>query len=35
LNLDGHGKTHSFLVLSMTVRVPRELLDPTKEEPER
>ncbi len=32
LNLDGHGKTHSFLVLSMTVRVPRELLDPTKEE---
>ncbi|MCD6681631.1 MAG: hypothetical protein LT102_13450 [Burkholderiaceae bacterium] len=35
LNLDGHGKTHSYLVLSMTVRVPRELLDPTKEEPER
>ncbi|MBW7924851.1 MAG: hypothetical protein H3C59_08915 [Burkholderiaceae bacterium] len=35
LNLDGHGKTHSFLVLSMTVRVPRGLLDPTKEEPER
>ena len=23
LNLDGHGKTHSFLVLSMVLRVPR------------
>ncbi len=33
LNLDGHGKTHSFLVLSMTVRVPRELLETQKEEP--
>ena len=31
LNLDGHGKTHSFLVLSMTVRVPRELVGPTTE----
>lgn len=26
LNLDGHGKTLSFLVLSMPVRVPRALL---------
>ncbi len=32
LNLDGHGKSHSFLVLSMLVRVPRELLDLDKEE---
>jgi hypothetical protein len=24
LNLDGHGKTHSFLVLSLPVRVPRD-----------
>ena len=32
LNLDGHGKTHSFLVLSMSVRVPRELLEPMEEE---
>jgi hypothetical protein len=27
LNLDGHGKTHSFRLLSLTVRVPRALLD--------
>jgi hypothetical protein len=27
LNLDGHGKTHSFLVLSLMVRVPRASLD--------
>ncbi|MGQ9368648.1 AtuA-related protein [Azospirillum sp. ST 5-10] len=27
LNLDGHGKTLSFLVLSLPVRVPRALLD--------
>lgn len=27
LNLDGHGKTLSFLVLSMPVRVPRALLE--------
>src|SRR5690606_9637033 len=26
LNLDGHGKTHSFLVLSLTVQVPRDSL---------
>jgi hypothetical protein len=26
LNLDGHGKTHSFRLLSLTVRVPRALL---------
>jgi len=26
LNLDGHGKTHSFLVLSLTIRVPRAAL---------
>ena len=26
LNLDGHGKTHSFRLLSLTVSVPRELL---------
>lgn len=25
LNLDGHGKTHSFRLLSLTVRVPRDL----------
>ncbi|GGC26146.1 hypothetical protein GCM10011504_00460 [Siccirubricoccus deserti] len=25
LNLDGHGKTHSFRLLSLTVRVPGEL----------
>lgn len=24
LNLDGHGKTHSFLVLSLPVRIPSE-----------
>lgn len=24
LNLDGHGKTHSFLVLSMPIKVPGE-----------
>ncbi|MCO5121744.1 MAG: hypothetical protein M9951_19205 [Burkholderiaceae bacterium] len=24
LNLDGHGKTHSFLLLSMMLRVPRD-----------
>jgi len=29
LNLDGHGKTHSFLVLSLPVRVPRASLDDT------
>lgn len=28
LNLDGHGKTHSFLVLSLTVQVPRSALPP-------
>jgi hypothetical protein len=32
LNLDGHGKTHAFLVLSMLVRVPAELLSPYREE---
>lgn len=26
LNLDGHGKTHSFLVLSMMLRIPRASL---------
>lgn len=26
LNLDGHGKTHSFLLLAMTVDVPRSAL---------
>jgi hypothetical protein len=26
LNLDGHGKTQSFRLLSLTVRVPRALL---------
>ncbi len=26
LNLDGHGKTHSFRLLSLTVQVPRALL---------
>lgn len=26
LNLDGHGKTQSFRLLELTVRVPRELL---------
>ena len=26
LNLDGHGKTQSFRLLSLTVSVPRELL---------
>jgi hypothetical protein len=25
LNLDGHGKTHSFRLLSLTVQVPRDL----------
>jgi hypothetical protein len=25
LNLDGHGKTHSFRLLSLTVRVPEHL----------
>jgi hypothetical protein len=29
LNLDGHGKTHSFLVLSLPVRMPRASLDDT------
>ncbi|WP_222707899.1 AtuA-related protein [Zeimonas arvi] len=29
LNLDGHGKTHSFLVLSLPVRIPRARLDDT------
>ena len=28
LNLDGHGKTLSFLLLGMAVHVPRALLDP-------
>lgn len=32
LNLDGHGKTHAFLVLSLPVRVPRELIAPQREE---
>lgn len=27
LNLDGHGKTHSSRLLSLTVRVPRDLLE--------
>ncbi|MCK8782871.1 hypothetical protein M0638_00565 [Roseomonas sp. NAR14] len=27
LNLDGHGKTHSFRLLGLTVRVPRALLE--------
>ncbi|MBX6741952.1 MAG: hypothetical protein IRY87_07880 [Acetobacteraceae bacterium] len=27
LNLDGHGKTHSFRLLSLTVRVPKALLE--------
>ena len=31
LNLDGHGKTHSFLLLSLTVQVPRSLLSPEEE----
>lgn len=26
LNLDGHGKTHSFRLLALMVRVPQELL---------
>ena len=28
LNLDGHGKTQSFRLLSLTVQVPRRLLQP-------
>jgi hypothetical protein len=27
LNLDGHGKTHSFRLLALTVRVPAALLE--------
>lgn len=33
LNLDGHGKTHSFLVLSLPVRVPAAGLEPPRKEP--
>ena len=34
LNLDGHGKTHSFLVLSLPVHVPGTVLEQrTKESP--
>ena len=29
LNLDGHGKSHSFRLLGLTVRVPRTLLGPS------
>ncbi|HEX6957335.1 MAG TPA: hypothetical protein VF194_05050 [Ferrovibrio sp.] len=32
LNLDGHGKTHSFLVLSLPVQVPEPLCPINKEE---
>lgn len=32
LNLDGHGKTHSFLVLSLPVHIPSELKTILKEE---
>lgn len=32
LNLDGHGKTHSFLVLSLPVRVPKEFITIHEEE---
>lgn len=32
LNLDGHGKTHSFLVLSLPVRVPAPILPINNEE---
>lgn len=31
LNLDGHGKTQSFRLLELTVRVPRHLLDRIQE----
>lgn len=32
LNLDGHGKTHSFLVLSLPIRIPAELESIIKKE---
>lgn len=32
LNLDGHGKTHSFLVLSLPMRVPAPILPINNEE---
>lgn len=32
LNLDGHGKTHSFLVLSLPVRIPNEFKTIQEEE---
>ncbi len=32
LNLDGHGKTHSFLVLTLPVRVAHDFFEPTREE---
>ncbi len=32
LNLDGHGKTHSFLVLSLPVRIPIEFKTIQEEE---
>jgi hypothetical protein len=35
LNLDGHGKTHSFLVLSLPVRVPEEFRTIKEEETAR
>ena len=31
LNLDGHGKTHSYLLLSLPVRIPENLLTKTEE----
>jgi hypothetical protein len=27
LNLDGHGKSHSFRLLGMTIEVPKEILN--------
>ena len=35
LNLDGHGKTHSFLVLSLPVRIPSDFKTILKEETAR
>lgn len=32
LNLDGHGKTHSFLVLSLSIRLPEGMRPITKTE---
>jgi hypothetical protein len=32
LNLDGHGKTHSYLLLSLPVRIPESLINHKTEE---